>query len=159
MGNMLSNKAKYAFKAMFTLARLEPGALLQSWEIAERENISKKFLDLILLELRSHGLIRSFRGKRGGYSLAKPSDEITLGRIVRIIDGPLAPIACASVTAYRRCIDCKSEAGCLVRQNMRRVRDAASEILDNTTLKSALAKEKRSRPRALRRKAAGRLSA
>lgn len=146
---MLSNKAKYAFKAMFALARLEPGALLRASEIAANENISKKFLDLILLELRNRGLVRSFRGQRGGYALAKPASEITLGQIMRFIDGPLAPIACASVTAYRRCADCRDETQCLVRHNMRRVRDAASDILDHTTLKSALAVNK---PR--RRKAA-----
>ncbi|MEJ0024481.1 MAG: Rrf2 family transcriptional regulator [Rhizomicrobium sp.] len=139
---MLSNKAKYAFKAMFALARLAPGELLQSWGIATQENISKKFLDLILLELRGQGLIRTVRGQHGGYALAKPPSEITLGEIVRIIDGPLAPIACASVTAYRRCKDCKDEANCLVRQSMRRVRDAASDILDHTTLASALLMEK-----------------
>jgi Rrf2 family protein len=144
---MLSNKAKYAFKAMFALAQLEPGALLQAWDIARQENISKKFLDLILLELRGSGLVRTVRGQYGGYALAKPPSEITLGQIVRIIDGPLAPIACASVTAYRRCADCKDEARCLVRQSMRRVRDAASDILDHTTLTSALAMEKAGRRR------------
>ncbi|MEI9992085.1 MAG: Rrf2 family transcriptional regulator [Rhizomicrobium sp.] len=145
---MLSNKAKYAFKAMFALAKLEPGALLQAWDIARQETISKKFLDLILLELRGSGLVRTVRGQHGGYALAKPPSEITLGQIVRIIDGPLAPIACASVTAYRRCADCKDEAGCLVRQSMRRVRDAASDILDHTTLASALAMQKAGKARA-----------
>ena len=145
---MLSNKAKYAFKAMFALARMKDGELLQAAEMAERENIPKKFLDLILLELRGHGLVRSVRGQHGGYLLALPPQDVTLGQIVRVIDGPLAPIACASVTAYRRCDDCKNEAQCLVRQSMRRVRDAASEILDHTTLASALAMEKARKTRA-----------
>ena len=139
---MLSNKAKYAFKAMFALAQLGPGELLRSSEISLQENISKKFLDLILLELREAGLVRAVRGQHGGYALAKGPDKITLGRIVRIIDGPLAPIPCASVSFYRRCRDCKDEKACLVRQSMRQVRDAASEILDHTTLTSALAIEK-----------------
>jgi Rrf2 family protein len=139
---MLSNKAKYAFKAMFALARLNDGELLQARDIAERENISKKFLDLILLELRRNGLVRSVRGQFGGYSLGRKPEDITLGQIVRIIDGPLAPIACASVTAYQRCKDCRNEELCLVRQSMRRVRDAASDILDHTTLRSALSMEK-----------------
>ena len=143
---MLSNKAKYAFKAMFALSRLPPGALLQAWDIANQENISKKFLDLILLELRGAGLVRTVRGQHGGYALAKAPSDITLGQIVRIIDGPLAPIACASVTAYRRCKDCKDEAGCLVRLSMRRVRDAASDILDHTTLASALLMERSQKP-------------
>jgi Rrf2 family protein len=143
---MLSNKAKYAFKAMFALSRLAPGQLLQAWDIATQENISKKFLDLILLELRQAGLVRAMRGQHGGYALAKPPNVITLGQIVRIIDGPLAPIACASVTAYRRCEDCKVVTACLVRQSMRRVRDAASEILDNTTLESAILMENARKP-------------
>ncbi|MEI9996976.1 MAG: Rrf2 family transcriptional regulator [Rhizomicrobium sp.] len=143
---MLSNKAKYAFKAMFALSRLAPGQLLQAWDIATEENISKKFLDLILLELRGQGLVRTVRGQHGGYALAKPPSEITLGQIVRIIDGPLAPIACASVTAYRRCKDCKDESNCLVRQSMRRVRDAASDVLDHTTLASALLMERARKP-------------
>ncbi len=152
---MLSNKAKYAFKAMFALARLGDGELLQARDIAERENISKKFLDLILLELRRAGLVRSVRGQFGGYALGKRPDEITLGQIVRIIDGPLAPIACASVTAYRRCKDCKSEELCLVRQSMRQVRDATSDILDHMTLKNALSMEKSAmRRKALRRRKA-----
>ncbi len=151
---MLSAKAKYAFKAMFALARLGPGELLQAGQISESENISKKFLDLILLELRGHGLVRTVRGQHGGYALAKSPSEITLGQIVRIIDGPLAPIACASITAYRRCTDCKSEAECLVRQSMKRVRDAASDILDHTTLESALAMEKSRKKKSARRKAA-----
>ena len=151
---MLSAKAKYAFKAMFALARLGPDELLQSLEISEKENISKKFLDLILLELRGHGLIRTVRGQHAGYALAKLTGDSTLGPIVRIIDGPLAAIACASVTAYRRCTDCKSEADCLVRQSMKRVRDAASDILDHTTLESALAMEKSRKKKNARRKAA-----
>ncbi|MGZ5020344.1 MAG: RrF2 family transcriptional regulator [Chthoniobacterales bacterium] len=147
---MLSNKAKYAFKAMFALARMKDGELLQAWEMADKENIPKKFLDLILLELRGHGLVRSVRGQHGGYLLAMAPEDITLGQIVRVIDGPLAPIACASVTAYRRCADCKDETQCLVRQSMRRVRDAASDILDHTTLESALAMEKARKARAKR---------
>lgn len=153
---MLSAKAKYAFKAMFALARLGPGELLQARDISEKENISKKFLDLILLELRGAGLVRAERGQHGGYALAKPADKITLGQIVRIIDGPLAPIACASVSFYRRCDDCKDEATCLVRRSMRQVRDAASEILDHTTLASALTMDKarKNGPRKAKRTAA-----
>jgi Rrf2 family protein len=139
---MLSNKAKYGFKAMFALGRLGPGELLSSWDIAREENIPKKFLDLILLELRQQGFVRSVRGQKGGYALAKAADKITLGNIMRAIDGPLAPIACASVTAYRRCRDCENEAECLVRKSMRRVRDAASDVLDQSTLKSSLSKSR-----------------
>jgi len=148
---MLSNKAKYGFKAMFALARLGPGELLRAWDIAKAENIPKKFLDLILLELRGNGFVRSVRGQHGGYALGKAATAITLGDIMRAIDGPLAPIACASVTAYQRCRDCQNEAECLVRQNMRRVRDAASDILDQTTLKAALTLKHNARGRRTRK--------
>jgi len=137
---MLTNKAKYALKAMIALSRCAPGALLQSAELAEQENIPKKFLDLILLELRKHGFIRSVRGKKGGYMLGKAPDVIYVGQIIRVIDGPLAPIACASVTAYQTCHDC-DERTCAVRRMMRHVRDAASEILDHMTLLDAAKSE------------------
>ena len=134
---MLSQKAKYALKALLALAKVPEGELLQSGEIAEQENIPKKFLDLILLELRKHRLVDSVRGKKGGYILCKPAEDIMIGDIVRVIDGPLAPIACASVTAYRRCRDCKNEKACMVRFLMRGVRDAASGILDQMSLAEA----------------------
>ncbi len=133
---MLSQKAKYALKALLALARAPEGELLQAGEIAERENVPKKFLDLILLELRKHRLVDSVRGKRGGYLLGRPAEDIMIGDIIRIVDGPLAPIACASVTAYRRCRDCKNENACMVRLLMR---NAASGILDNVSLAEAAA--------------------
>lgn len=142
---MLSRKAKYALKAMTRLASLAEGELGQAGDIAARENIPKKFLDLILIELRRHRLVTSYRGQQGGYILAKPASEITLGQIVRIIDGPLAPIACASVTAYRPCPDCNVKK-CPVRMSMRKVRDAASGVLDNLTLEDALETDLEKRP-------------
>lgn len=134
---MLSKKAKYALKAMLALTECPHGKLLQAADIAEDQNIPKKFLDLILQELRNQGLIHSHRGKQGGYTLGKPADKIMIGQIVRGIDGPLAPIACASVTAYQRCDDCTDEKRCMVRWMMREVRNAASNILDHTTLADA----------------------
>lgn len=134
---MLSQKAKYALKALLALAKAPDGTLLQAGEMAERENIPKKFLDLILLELRKHQLVGSVRGKRGGYALGKPAEAIMIGDIIRVIDGPLAPIACASVTAYRRCHDCPNEKACMIRHMMRDVRDAASGILDRMSLAEA----------------------
>lgn len=135
--HMLSQKAKYALKALLALAKAPDGTLLQAGEIAEHENVPKKFLDLILLELRNHRLVDSVRGKRGGYALGRPAEDITIGDIIRIVDGPLAPIACASVTAYRRCRDCPNEQACMVRHLMRDVRDAASGILDHMSLAEA----------------------
>ena len=134
---MLSQKAKYALKALLALANAPEGKLLQSGEIAAQESVPKKFLDLILLELRKHRMVDSVRGKKGGYILGRSASDIMIGDIIRVVDGPLAPIACASVTAYRRCLDCKNEKACMVRLLMRDVRDAASGILDNLSLAEA----------------------
>jgi Rrf2 family protein len=135
---MLSQKAKYAIKALLVLARAQD-QLVQARDISDSENIPKKFLDLIFFELRRHGLIVSTRGREGGYSLARPAAEISIAAIVRAVDGALAPLPCASVKFYRRCVDCKDEKTCEVRQLMREVRDAASTILDNTSLAEAAA--------------------
>ncbi len=107
-------------------------------DIAERENLPKKFLEAILLELNRNGLVRSRRGRGGGYALAKPADLITFGQVVRIIDGPLAPLSCVSVNYYRRCDDCKDEQSCDIRKVMRRVRDAIATELDGTSLQDAI---------------------
>jgi Rrf2 family protein len=131
---MLSQKAKYAIKALVALAKVKPGELMQARFISEQHTIPKKFLDLILFELRQRSLIHSTRGREGGYALARPAAEITIAEIVRAVDGPLAPLPCASVKFYRRCSDCKDERTCEVRKIMRQVRDAASAILDNTSL-------------------------
>ncbi len=131
---VLTNKGKYGLKAMVHLAGLEPGALAQVADIAERNDISKKFLDHILTELRHAGLVYSKKGKGGGYALARPAHEIMVGGIVRVLDGPLAPIPCASVTAYRPCEDCADLRTCAVRLIMLDARNAIASVLDNRTL-------------------------
>ncbi len=136
--NVLSQKCKYALQALLVLARENSDELLLVSEIAERENLPKKFLEAILLELNRNGLVRSRRGRGGGYALAKPADLITFGQVVRIMDGPLAPLACVSVNYYRRCDDCKDEQACDIRKVMRRVRDAIANELDGTSLAAAL---------------------
>ena len=135
---MLSQKCKYALQALLTLAREPSQELLLVSDIAERERLPKKFLEAILLELNRNGLVRSRRGRGGGYALAKPADLITFGQVVRIIDGPLAPLSCVSVNYYRRCDDCRDEMTCEIRKVMRRVRDAISAELDGTSLQDAL---------------------
>lgn len=134
---MLSQKAKYALKAMLALADQKDGDLLQAGDISVQHHVPRKFLELILLELRKQGLVHSHRGKHGGYALAKSADAITFGQIVRIMDGPIAPIPCASLTGYRRCVDCRDEKACAIRKAMREVRDAAASILDGMTLAQA----------------------
>ncbi len=131
---MLTNKGKYGLKAMVHLAGIEPGALAQVADIAETNSISKKFLDHILTELRHAGLVYSKKGKGGGYALAKPPGEIRVGAIVRVLDGPLAPLPCASVTAFRPCDDCADLKTCAVRQIMVEARNAIANVLDNRTL-------------------------
>jgi len=137
---MLSQKSKYALRAMLMLAAQPPGEMLLAGEIAERRKIPKKFLELILLELKKNGLLKSQRGRGGGYSLGRPANKITYGEIMRITDGPLALIPCASLTAYRKCDDCEDEKSCAIRRLMRSVRDSASAILDKTTLAEGLKK-------------------
>jgi Rrf2 family protein len=154
---MLSQKAKYAIKALLNLARAPEGELVQANDVAERQNIPRKFLDLIFFELRRHGLVQSTRGRDGGYMLALPAAEISIARIVRAVDGPLAPLPCASVAFYRRCDDCDNEKTCEVRRLMREVRDAASAILDNTSLAEAAGLPAR-KAAALGRKKAKRLA-
>jgi Rrf2 family protein len=131
---MLTKKGKYGLKALVHLAGLLPGQPALVNEIAAANNIPKPFLDAILGELRNAGFVRSRMGKKGGYMLARPAHEIQLGHVVRVLDGPLAPIPCASRTAYRRCDDCTSEEKCSVRLMMLEVRNAIATLLDNRSL-------------------------
>ena len=131
---MLTNKGKYGLKAMVHLAGLPQGARIGVAEIAEAHRIPKKFLDAILGDLRNAGFVHSKKGPGGGYALARPADEIRIGHVVRALDGPLAPLPCASRTAYRPCEDCADEAACSVRLAMLAVRNSIAGILDNLTL-------------------------
>lgn len=131
---MLSQKAKYGLKALLAMAaEYGHGPILIS-DLAQREGIPKKFLESILLELKNHGVLQSKKGLGGGYQLAKSPTAISLGRVIRIMDGPLAPLPCASETAYRRCDECVDETTCGIRMVMREVRDATARILDGTSL-------------------------
>jgi Rrf2 family protein len=130
---MLSMKAKYALKALIHMAQ-HATTSQPSKQIAEACNIPQKFLDNILQELRHNGIVESRRGIFGGYVLAKPTTEIFLGDLIRIIDGPLAPIRCASLTAYQKCDDCPDEAACQLRSLMFDVRNAMSGVLDGRCL-------------------------
>ncbi|GGD98194.1 Rrf2 family transcriptional regulator [Aureimonas endophytica] len=131
---MLTMKGKYGLKAMLHLASVPPGRLTLSEEMAKANNISKKFLDAILGELRNAGFVHARKGRNGGYGLARPAGEIRVGHVLRVLDGPLAPISCASRTAYRRCDDCTDEERCSVRLVMLEVRNAISAVLDGKTL-------------------------
>lgn len=131
---MLTNKGKYGLKAMVHLAGLPPGHPALVAEIAEANTIPKKFLDAILGELRTSGFVHSKKGRGGGYVLARPATEIMVGSIIRALDGPLAPIGCASRTSFRRCEDCALDKPCSVRLVMAQVREAIAAVLDSRTL-------------------------
>ncbi|HYP13991.1 MAG TPA: Rrf2 family transcriptional regulator, partial [Bryobacteraceae bacterium] len=108
----LSKKAKYALRALYYLTREQGKGPVLISSISQAEQIPKKFLEAILLQLRGNRILESKKGKGGGYSLARPPEQITLGSIIRIIDGPLAPLPCASETAYRKCEECIDETRC-----------------------------------------------
>jgi Rrf2 family protein len=144
---MLSKKAKYAIKALLALADHDRDEPVRIADLAREEQIPPKFLELILLGLKNHGMLQSRKGKGGGYLLARDPAEIYLGQIVRMFDGPLAPVPCASQTAYVRCADCRNEAECGVHLAMKQVRDATSRILDGTSLADLRAQMAAAAPR------------
>jgi Rrf2 family protein len=140
----LSKRGEYGLRAMMALAEPAPEtdapAMLQIKEISQREQISSKFLEQILLTLKNAGLLHSKMGVGGGYYLAKPASEITLGQVFRILDGPVAPIKCVSQMAYETC-GCPEEETCGLRLVMSDVRNAIADILDNTSLADVTARQ------------------
>ncbi|MFO1081724.1 MAG: Rrf2 family transcriptional regulator [Reyranellaceae bacterium] len=142
---MISHRAKYAMRALIALAQVEPDESVSIAELAVRQAIPKKFLEQILLDLKRHGIVHSRRGQQGGYSLLKDPSSITFGRILRIVDGPIALLPCLSKIAYRRCDDCVDESSCEIRRVFAEVAESSRQILDNTSLADAIA------PRAARR--------
>ena len=135
---MISQKAKYALRALVALARGEPGMPMMISDIADRQDIPKKFLEQILLDLKRHGIVESRRGKAGGYLLLRSADDISYGEVLRIVDGPLAPLPCLSRIAYRRCDDCRDEEACEIRRVFAKVTRATREVLDTTTIGESL---------------------
>ena len=138
MSGMISQKAKYAFKALFRLADMPPGEALSIEEIAKADAIPQKFLEHILLDLKRKGLVASRRGRAGGYMLIKRPHEMTIGSVLRAIDGPIAPLPCISRTAYRRCTDCADEKTCAVRRLFADTYAAMLLLMDGTTLAEAM---------------------
>ena len=130
---MLTNKARYGLRAMCALAQAD-GSRLQAHAIASEASVPEKFLETILVELRKAGFVDSRRGHRGGHALTRPADEIAVGDLIRAIDGPLAPVRCASMTAYEPCSDCGDPEHCAVRELMRETRAALSGVLDHCSL-------------------------
>jgi Rrf2 family protein len=137
---MLTRKGKYGLKAMIALAKAGRGGPVLIGDLAEQEAIPKKFLEHILLALKHRGLVHSRKGPGGGYQLGRAPEQISVGDIVRALDGPLALVSCVSQTAYSPCEECVTEKDCAVRRIFQQVRDQTANILDGTTLKAAAAR-------------------
>lgn len=135
---MLSQKAKYALRALIALAEADARDTMVAADIAEQQKLPRKFLERILLDLKHHGIVHSRRGKGGGYTLLKTPEEIMFGEVVRIMDGPIAPLPCVSRTAYRRCDDCVDERNCALRRVFAATHKATLDILDHTSLADAM---------------------
>lgn len=130
----LSKRTQYSLRALYALTRKFGEGPVLITTLAESETIPKKFLEQILVALKSAGFVASKKGKGGGYVLAQPPEKITIGSVIRAIEGPLAPLPCASETRFRKCDECVDIQTCGTRIVMRQVRDAMAAILDKTTL-------------------------
>jgi Rrf2 family protein len=136
----LSKRTQYCLRALYALARDYGKGPTLIAQLAEEEVIPRKFLEQILLSLKATGLVESKKGKGGGYTLVQPPERITIGAVIRMVEGPLAPLPCASETRFRKCDECIDIETCGTRMVMREVRDAMSKILDSTTLAMVCAK-------------------
>ena len=144
---MLSKKSKYAIKALTELGRRYNKGPVLIAEISEKENIPKKFLEAILLELRNNGILASKKGAGGGYYLIKDPKEIQLHKVMRLTDGPIALLPCVSLNFYQPCEECEDELTCGLRKVALEVRDASLNILMNTTIADLIKKEDAARIR------------
>lgn len=138
----LSTKGEYAARAVLDLSLNYDQGPVKIGEIAGRQDIPQKYLEAILLALQRTGVVRSKRGACGGYYLARPPEAITVGEVIRAMDGPLAPIGCVSVTAHEFC---PREAACGLKLVWHQARDAVANILDHTTFADVCQKEREAR--------------
>ncbi len=139
---MITQKMKYALKALMELAaeKAGEGRPLRIEEIAKRSGTPKRFLEHILLEIRNAGFIASIRGRHGGYVLIKSPREVPLSELMRLIDGPIAPLPCLSRRAYQRCDDCPDEAACQLRKVFGQVFWSYLVLIDSLTLADLVAR-------------------
>ena len=149
-----SKKSEYALRAMIELTQEFGQGLVQRKSLADRQNIPLGFLEMILLSLKNAGLIGSRRGAHGGVYLIKSPREVTLGQIIRLLDGPLAPIACVSQTAYQKCQDCPhaKTATCPIQRIMLEVRNAIASVLDHYSLEDFVFSQKKVVSNSIKRK-------
>jgi Rrf2 family protein len=138
---MLSKKTKYAIKALIVLGKNVDKPHMQIAQIAEQENIPRKFLESILLELRNAGILRSIKGAGGGYILNRAPQEILLSAILRLTDGPIAMVPCASINFYHKCEECEDEQTCSIRATFIAIREASLKIMTETSIADMIAKE------------------
>jgi Rrf2 family protein len=136
----LSKKTQYSLRALYALTRRFGQGPVLIAKLSEEEKIPQQFLEQILLSLKQYGLVESKKGKGGGYMLSKDPASVTIGSVIRSIEGPLAPLPCASESAYRKCDECADDRYCETKMIMREVRDATAGILDNITLAMACAR-------------------
>ena len=131
---MIAQKTRYALRSLLFLAEEQDGNPVQLARIAETQRVPPKYLELIMLDLKKAGLVKSARGPRGGYRLAKEPRDISFGEIVRTMEGPIALVSCASVNYYAPCGDCHDEATCAIRRAFAILRDQSTEVLDSISL-------------------------
>ena len=144
----LSKKTQYTLRALYSLARQYGKGPLLSATLSKEESIPQQFLEQILLGLKKDGLVESKKGKGGGYTLVTPPDSIMIGQVIRLVEGPLAPLPCASEKAYRKCDECVDDRYCGTKLVMREVRDAMALILDRTSLAEVCRREDAARAEA-----------
>lgn len=137
---MITMKTKYALKALSYLAKAPPEQPVLIAEIAEKEGIPRKFLELILAELKQHGFVKSKKGPHGGYLMARSAEGIPLAAVIRVVEGPIAPVPCLSRTAYQRCEGCADETTCGIRLVLQDLYEASVKILESTTIQNLVEK-------------------
>ncbi|HEX4533122.1 MAG TPA: Rrf2 family transcriptional regulator [Rhizomicrobium sp.] len=140
---MLSQKARYALHSLIVLARHDGDEPMLIADIADEANAPRKFLEQILLEMKKRGIVRSQRGRQGGYLLGRDPKDITFADVIRVTDGPLALAPCVSVTAYHKCDDCIDEKVCALRRVLLQARDATADVLERSTIAAAAANRRK----------------
>lgn len=131
---MITQKTRYALRSLLFLVEEGGGGPVQLGRIAATQRIPPKYLELIMLDLKKAGLVKSIRGPKGGYRLSRVPDQISFGQIVRAMEGPIALVSCASVNFYAPCGDCQDEATCAIRRAFAVLRDQSTEVLDSISL-------------------------
>lgn len=142
--SMVTRRSKYAIRALLVLTRRRHEGALSVDALVQADALPRKFLEAIMADLKTAGLVASTRGKSGGYTLIRPPTRITLGQIIRAVDGPIAPTRCVSASAYSRCDDCPEEVSCALRPLMQEIRESISRVIDLKSLET-LARESEGR--------------